>query len=88
MDKPIISFEPNFARLYRRLPENIKQKFQKQIKFLSKNPKHPSLKIHKIKSHSEPGEFYVDKYYTCLFTKKENKYLLRWVETHKTIDRI
>lgn len=88
MDKPIISFEPNFARLYRRLPENIKQKFQKQIKFLSKNPKHPSLKIHKIKSHSEPGEFYVDKYYTYLFTKKENKYLLRWVGIHKTIDRI
>ena len=76
MDKPIIAFDPNFARLYRRLPEKIKQKFKKQIKFLSENPKHPSLKIHKIKSHSELWEFYVDKYYRCLFTKKENKYLL------------
>ena len=88
MDKPIIAFDPNFAKLYRKLPKKTKQKFKKQIKFLSENPKHPSLKIHKIKSQTELWEFYVDRYYRCLFTKKANKYLLKWVGTHKTINRM
>ena len=45
-------------------------------------------KNHKIKSHTELWEFYVDRYYRCLFTKKANKYLLKWVGTHNTIDRM
>jgi mRNA-degrading endonuclease RelE of RelBE toxin-antitoxin system len=41
---------------YRLLPKPVKKKFDKQLRFLAQNPKHPSLKIHRIKDH---WEFYV-----------------------------
>lgn len=36
-----------FKKSYKKLPEEIKKKVKKQLKFLSHNPAHPSLKIHK-----------------------------------------
>ena len=41
---------------YRLLPKTVKKKFDKQLRFLAQNPRHPSLKIHRIKDH---WEFYI-----------------------------
>lgn len=35
-----------FKKSYKSLPEDIKKKVNKQLRFLSSNPAHPSLKIH------------------------------------------
>ena len=33
---------------YRKLPVAIQKKFDKQLQYLASNPKHPSLKIHRL----------------------------------------
>lgn len=35
-------------RTYTRLPASIRKKFDKQLRFLVRDPKHPSLKIHRL----------------------------------------
>lgn len=32
---------------YRQLPDDIQKKFDKQLRFLAENPRHPSLNIHR-----------------------------------------
>jgi len=48
LSKYLIAIEPEFLPQYDELPKTIKKKFKKQIYLLKDNPKHPSLKIHKI----------------------------------------
>lgn len=42
-----------FSKKYRNLPEFIQKKVNKQPKFLSNNPRHPSLKIHRMNDEWE-----------------------------------
>jgi mRNA-degrading endonuclease RelE of RelBE toxin-antitoxin system len=69
---------------YRRLPESIQRKFDKQPRFLAQNPKHPSLQIHRLSEH---WEFYVDIHYRCIFQQKDNIYILKHVGGHKIVER-
>jgi mRNA interferase RelE/StbE len=71
-------------RGYRKLPASVKAKFKKQLKLLSRDPRHPSLKIHRIKDH---WEFYVDRHYRCLFQQEGSVYTLKNVGRHDLIDR-
>lgn len=86
MSKYLIAIEPEFLAQYDELPKDIKKKFKKQISLLKDNPKHPSLKIHKLEG-SEFWEFYVDDFYRCVFQQEGNIYKLYFVGTHKLIDR-
>jgi mRNA-degrading endonuclease RelE of RelBE toxin-antitoxin system len=69
---------------YRRLPKPIQRKFAKQLRFLAQNPKHPSLQIHRLADH---WEFYVDKYYRCIFQLEGTTYTLKHVGGHAIVDR-
>ncbi|MBI5217177.1 MAG: DNA helicase [Ignavibacteriae bacterium] len=69
---------------YRNLPLEIQKKFDKQLRFLSLDPRHPSLKIHKLNGD---WEFYVDIHYRCIFQRDGNKYILLTIGAHKLIDR-
>ncbi|WP_435050990.1 ParE family toxin-like protein [Candidatus Magnetobacterium casense] len=62
----------------------MQRKFDKQIRLLSKNPRHPSLKIHKIQG-SDYWEFYVDRSYRCVFRQEGNIYRLCAVGNHDII---
>jgi mRNA-degrading endonuclease RelE of RelBE toxin-antitoxin system len=86
LSKYLIAIEPEFLPQYDELPKDIKKKFKKQISLLKENPKHPSLKIHKLEG-SEFWEFYVDDFYRCVFQREGNIYKLYFVGTHKLIDR-
>jgi mRNA-degrading endonuclease RelE of RelBE toxin-antitoxin system len=86
VSKYLIAIEPEFLPQYDELPGEIKKKFKKQISLLKENPKHPSLKIHKLEG-SEFREFYVDDFYRCVFQQEGNIYNLYFVGTHKLIDR-
>lgn len=68
----------------KKLPEEIQKKFYKQLKLLKANPKHPSLKIHKLNGD---WEFYVDIHYRCFFERAGNVYTLHIVGNHKIVDR-
>lgn len=86
MSKYLIAIDPEFLLQYDELPKDIKKKFKKQISLLKENPKHPSLKIHKLEG-SESWEFYIDDFYRCVFQQEGNIYKLYFVGTHKLIDR-
>ena len=86
MIKYILAIDPEFLPQYDELPRDIKKKFKKQISLLKENPKHPSLKIHKLEG-SEFWEFYVDDFYRCVLQQEGNIYKLYFVGTHKLIDR-
>jgi addiction module RelE/StbE family toxin len=45
----VINFSPRFKRAYQKLPSHIQTDFDKQITLFMENPKHPSLKTHKLK---------------------------------------
>ena len=69
---------------YRRLPQHIQRKFDKQLQFLAQNPRHPSLNIHRLADH---WEFYVDIHYRCIFQQNGDTYVLKHVGGHEIVDR-
>lgn len=86
MSHSLISIEPEFLHQYDELPKEIKKKFKKQIALLKENPKHPSLKIHRLEG-SDYWEFYVDDFCRCVFKQEGIVYTLYFVGTQKLIDR-
>ena len=60
----IIIFSPRFKRAYKKLPTRIHTDFDKQITLFMQNPKHPSLKMHKLKG----------KFQECLAFRLQNGY--------------
>ena len=79
-----ITFTNEFKRSYQKLPDKIRKKVKKQLEFLKSNPRHPSLKIHRL---NDDWGFYVDIHYRCFFSKEGNKYTLLTIGTHKIMDR-
>ena len=86
MSHYLIAIEPEFLPQYDELPKDIRKKFRKQIALLKENPKHPSLKIHRLEG-SDYWEFYVDDFYRCVFKQEGTVYKLYFVGTHTLIDR-
>ncbi|MBI1929744.1 cytotoxin [Candidatus Poribacteria bacterium] len=79
-----IVFTEELKKSYKKLPSTIQKKFKKQLKFLQSNPKHPSLKIHRL---NDEWEFYVDIHYRCFFHQEGNKYTLLTIGEHRIVDR-
>jgi mRNA-degrading endonuclease RelE of RelBE toxin-antitoxin system len=84
MNEVEIIFTETLKEDYQELPKHIQRKFDKQVKFLARDPKHSSLRIHRIRDH---WEFYVDIHYRCIFQKEGNVYVLKHVGGHKIVDR-
>jgi mRNA-degrading endonuclease RelE of RelBE toxin-antitoxin system len=84
MDKEAkIRATEEFLKGYRNLPKAIQRKVDKQLRFLVDNPKHPSLRIHKM---NDEWEFYVDIHYRCIFQREGNVYILLTVGEHKIVE--
>ena len=64
----VLDFSETFRQTYRDLPEPIQNKVQKQLRFLSRDPSHRSLHIHKL---NDEWEFYVDVHYRCFSSTRE-----------------
>lgn len=77
-----------FKKDYVQLPSKIKDLVDKKIKILVKNPKHPSLRIHKIKKKKGWFELSVTRNYRIIFEIETNLYRLLAVGSHKVINRI
>jgi mRNA-degrading endonuclease RelE of RelBE toxin-antitoxin system len=80
----VVEYTDTFRQSYRDLPDPIRKKVQKQIRFLSEDPTHRSLHIHKL---NDEWEFYVDVHYRCFFHQKGSVYTLLAVGTHRLVDR-
>lgn len=80
----VIEYTETFRQSYYELPEAVQKKVKKQLRFLSHDPSHHSLHIHKL---NDEWEFYVDVHYRCFFHQKGNVYTLLTVGTHRLVDR-
>jgi len=66
-----------FKRAYKQLPDDIKGKLKKQLRFLTENVRHPSLRIKKIKGTIGIWETGVDKSHRFTFEILEDTIILR-----------
>lgn len=83
-----VDLTDSFKEDYKSLPSEIKAKTKKQLRFLAANPKHPSLKIHKIEGTHGFWEFYVDRSYRGVFTMEGDFLVLRHIGPHDIIEKV
>ncbi len=84
MNEVEIIFTETLKEDYQGLPKRIQRKFDKPVRFLAQDPRHPPLRIHRIRDH---WEFYVDIHYRCIFQQEGNVYILKRVGGHEILDR-
>lgn len=72
----------SFVKDYNNLPSDIQKRVDKQLRFLVKNPKHPSLNTKKMKDPSDIWEARVTESYRLTFQIEKDTYILRRVGTH------
>jgi mRNA-degrading endonuclease RelE of RelBE toxin-antitoxin system len=77
-----IRLTETFRKDYRSLPQDVRKKADKQLRFLAENPRHPSLKVHRIEGTSAFWEFYVDRSYRGVYTQEGDIIVLRYIGPH------
>ena len=77
----------SFKKDYQKLPQEIREKVDKQLAYLVDNPEHPSLKLHPIKGTKAIWEGYVDYHYRFTFEVEGQYFLLRKVGTHDILKK-
>ncbi len=76
-----------FKKDYQDLDPETQTQLDKQLRLLLQNPRHPSLRVHKIKSTKGLWEFRISQGYRCVFNIEGNAYVLLQIGPHKIIDR-
>jgi mRNA-degrading endonuclease RelE of RelBE toxin-antitoxin system len=71
-----------FDEDYKAQPESIKNLADKQFTLLLENPRHPSLRLKKIKGHPDIWEGRITKSYRFTFQISGETYILRRMGTH------
>jgi mRNA-degrading endonuclease RelE of RelBE toxin-antitoxin system len=75
-------YSAHFKESFKALPIEIKKKFKKQIKFLMRNLRHPSLKSKKYDEKRGIWQARVDRNYRFYFLIKGDTYILLEVKSH------
>jgi hypothetical protein len=76
---------PSFWRAYAELPEEVRQRSDKQFRLLAKDPVHPSLQLKPV------GAFWsarVSDGYRALSVRQANTFTWFWVGNHDDYDRL
>ncbi len=76
-----------FDRDYAGLPEEIKERVEKQLTLLLLNPRHPSLQLMRIRGTADIWEVRVSRSYRFTLQLAGDTYLLRRVSPHDVIER-
>ncbi len=76
-----------FEKGYRNLPEEIKRRVNKQFSFLLENPRHPSLRVKKLKSKEDVWEARVTRDYRFTFQMMGDICILRRIGKHDEVLR-
>ena len=76
-----------FDRDYAGLPEEIKERVEKQLALLLLNPRHPSLRLKRIRGTADIWEVRVSRSYGLTFQLAGDTLLLRRVGPHDVIER-
>jgi mRNA-degrading endonuclease RelE of RelBE toxin-antitoxin system len=70
-----------FIRLYKKLPDELKNRTKKAIAFLQSNPEHPSLGRKKMAGQKDIYEIRISKNYRLTYQKISDTAYLRKVDT-------
>lgn len=77
----VVTLKP-FDDTYATLPENIKRKVAKQIRFLAQSMRHPSLHAKKYDETNDIWQARIDKTYRFYFKIEGNTYILTKLTKH------
>ena len=77
-----------FKKDYQKLPSDIQRRVDQKLRFLIRDPRHPSLRIHKLRGVEWLWEFSVTMNYRVLFEIEGEYYVLLGVGPHRVVDRI
>lgn len=77
-----IVFTKPFVRDYHKLPEETQKQFDKQLRFLMTNPRHPSLQARIVDQRRRIWKAKVDGGYRFTFEIKKDVLTLRAIGTH------
>ena len=75
-----------FLKDYRKLPEHLRLRVDKQLSLLIQNPRHPSLELKKLKG-TDRYEIRISKGYRMTLGHNENVLELRRVGTHDLLKK-
>ncbi len=76
-----------FKKDYRTLPKNIRRRVDEKLSFLLRDPKHPSLRTHKIRGVKGLWELSVTMSYRVLFEINGEFFVLLAVGPHKIVEK-
>ena len=76
-----------FDRDYAELPEEVKERVDKQLALLLLNPRHPSLRLKRIRGTADIWEVRVSRGYRLTLQLAGDTYLLRRMGPHDVIEQ-
>jgi len=76
-------YSEKFKKLFKKLPEAIRNKFAKQIILLEKDIRHPSLHSKKMQGYPDIWEARVDYQYRFTFNWQSDVIVLRVIGKHE-----
>lgn len=82
-----IETSDTFRRLYKKLPQDIKERTKKALEFLQNDPTHPSLGHKKMAGPKDIFEIRVSQNYRITYQRIENTAYLRKIGTHDLLNR-
>ena len=77
-----VFYSLHFKKSFKFLPKEVKRKFKKQIDFLLKNFRYPSLRCKKYDEEKNIWQVRVDRNYRLYFFIKGNTYILLEIKPH------
>ncbi len=80
--------DPEFWRLYRGLPDEVRDLADRSFELLKANPNHPSLHLKKVKGRHGLWSARVGRSYRALAVEVEDGMQWFWIGTHADYDRL
>ena len=77
-----LRFTKRYLALYRKVPPNLRALAEKKLKLLLQNPRHPSLRLHKMEGYTNRWEISVTRRYRITFKIEADEYVLRKIGPH------
>jgi len=81
-----LRFTPSFIALYAGIPPDVQKRVDKQLRMLLENPKHPSMRFHKMQG-CDRWEISVTMNYRITFTIEGDEYILRNIGIHDILKK-
>jgi len=76
-----------FKKDYQKLPFEIQQRADQKLRLLLRDPRYPSLRVHKIRGVEGLWEFSVTMNYRVIFEIEGEYYVLLGVGPHSIVDQ-